>query len=737
MADTGSTPELRQSPAVLNSFRVDSGVHLNRAHAAVYSCAILSLVYHHALSLRRSPTFLISLALALSDLVFAFMWVLSQALRWRPVRGQEFPERLAEAVDRKDWPGLDVFVCTADPHKEPPMGVVNNVLSTMALDYPAGKLSVYVSDDGGAQVTLFALVEAARFAGSWLPFCRERGLVDRCPAIYLRSDGGSSCPEGIKMMYQTMKEKVENVAERGWVRDEDMPDQAFGEWTPGFTRQEHPSIIQVLLDSSKDVDVTGHVLPNLVYVSREKNKAYRHNFKAGALNALVRVSGAMSNAPVILTLDCDMYCNDPRAAQRALCYMLDPALAPRLAYVQFPQRFQGLDENDIYANEHKRLSQVHPTGMNGLRGPMYLGTGCFFARRSLYGRPSSQCSPVYPNDANEHVDDGLTAEGLAFSETALKRARQVTSCTFEHGTKWGSKIGFRYGTIVEDFYTGYHLHCEGWKSIFCHPQRPAFLGEMPVNLDDVLGQVKRWCIGFLEVAFSKYCPLTYGTRKASFPMGMCYSIISFWGMWCFPISAYSILPQMALAHHIPLFPKGFGPWFWLYAYLFLAANAQDLVEFLVAGGTLRRWWNDQRMWMIRGVTTHLFGVVEFSLKQMGLPAVGFNLTSKVMEAEQSMRYKRGVFDFGVESPFFVSLGVVGLVNSSCFLVGLARTLRQGGVEDMFLQLFLSGFITINCWPIYEAMFLRSDSGRMPRRVSAISVLLTGALHIAAYFLLET
>lgn len=48
-------------------------------------------------------------------------------------------------------------------------------------------------------------------------------------------------------------------------------------------------------------------LPLLVYVSREKRPSYPHRFKAGALNALLRVSGVMSNAPYVLVLDYDMY----------------------------------------------------------------------------------------------------------------------------------------------------------------------------------------------------------------------------------------------------------------------------------------------------------------------------------------------------------------------------------------------------------------------------------------------
>ncbi|CAA6665751.1 unnamed protein product [Spirodela intermedia] len=699
MAADSTDRGIRQSPA-LSAARVDPRVHLNRAHAVVYSGAVLALLYHRAVSLLSSTSllsFFLFLTITVAELVLAFMWALSQ-----------FPERLPEVVDPKDWPGLDVFVCTADPHREPPMGLVNTVLSAMGFDYPAEKLSVYVSDDGGSQLTLLALVEAARFARHWLPFCRERRLVDRSPEAYFRNTD-RDYSDGIKAMYERMKEKVEGVVERGRVIDEDLPEadrEVFGRWTSSFTRHDHPSVIQVLLESRKDLDTTGAALPNLVYVSREKNRAFHHNFKAGALNALVRVSGIMSNGHVVLTLDCDMFSNDPQTAQRALCYLLDPAMVTKLAYVQFPQRFRGIDENDIYANE----------------GPMYLGTGCFFSRRALHELPSPLCSST-------DDDDGLADGG---SSSLLCKAEKET---IEPPSKSNLQMGFRYGSIVEDFNTGYELHCEGWESVFCHPQRAAFLGEMPININNVLNQLKRWCVGFLEVAFSKHSPVVYGIRKASLPMGMCYSMISLWGIWCFPIMVYSVLPQMALAHQIPLFPKALDPWFWLYAYLFSAAYGQELVDFLMAGGTIRRWWNDQRMWMLRGATSHLFGVIEFSLKQIGSPAPGFNLTSKVVDDQQSARYKRGVFDFGAESPFSVSLGTVSMVNLSCFVVGLARAIGQRDVERMTSQLLISGFVMANYWPVYEAMFLRRDSGKIPGKIITISALLAGALHGVGFLVL--
>ncbi|RZC81948.1 hypothetical protein C5167_044535 [Papaver somniferum] len=117
------------------------------------------------------------------------------------------------------------------------------------------------------------------------------------------------------MMYETMKMKVESVVDRECVGDEhiktDKQREAFNRWAHGFTCQDHPTVVQVLLESGKDKDITGVEMPNLVYVSRQKSKASHHHFKAGALNVLLRVSAAMTNAPLILTLDCDMYSNDP------------------------------------------------------------------------------------------------------------------------------------------------------------------------------------------------------------------------------------------------------------------------------------------------------------------------------------------------------------------------------------------------------------------------------------------
>ncbi|XP_059662188.1 cellulose synthase-like protein G3 isoform X1 [Cornus florida] len=718
----------------LHTFKLSCRTYTNRLFAAVYTCAIFALLSHHALSLFHFTTlvsFFISLSMFISNILLGFMWSTTQSHRMRPIYRQEFLENLHKVTTEKDFRAMDVFICTADPYKEPPMSVVNTALSVMAYDYPTEKLSVYVSDDGGSELTLFAFMEAAKFGSHWLPFCRENKIVERCPDAYFRSNHSRySETENIKMMYENMKARVESVVESGKVGDEyinsEQEHQAFNKWTNGFTRQHHPTVIQVLLEIYKDKDITGHSMPNLIYVSREKSPASPHRFKAGALNVLLRVSAFMSNAPIILTLDCDMYSNDPQTPIRMLCYFSDPAILPKLGYVQFPQRFHGLNKNDIYASEIKSLFRINPLGMDGLSGPNHLGTGCFFSRRCFFGGPSSFVTPELPELSPDHVIDKPIQ-----SQQISALANHVAGCNYEHQTNWGSKMGFRYGSLVEDYFTGYRLQCEGWKSVFCDPKRAAFLGDVPISLNDVLSQNKRWSVGLLEVAFSKYSPLTFGTRSMGPLMGHCYAHSAFWAIWSIPITIYAFIPQLALLNGVSIFPQVSDPWFFLYVFLFVGAYVQDCLDFVLENGSVKRWWSDQRMWLVRGLSSYLFGLMEYVTKRLGIATQGFNVTSKVVDDEQSKRYDQGTFEFGVSSPMFVPMAMAAIINLIAFLVGLRKVFTSEHLEGLFGQMFIAGFVILNCWPIYEAMVLRSDKGRMPTKTTIISTFLALALYTAA------
>ncbi|KAJ9706242.1 hypothetical protein PVL29_001668 [Vitis rotundifolia] len=685
----------------------------NRVFAVVYLCAILALLYHHFLALLHSTT-VVSLLFLLADAVLAFTWATAQAFRMCPTQRQVFIKHLQNVAKESDYPALDVFICTADPYKEPPISVVNTALSVMAYDYPTEKLSVYVSDDGGSQLTLFAFMEAARFATHWLPYCRKNKIVERCPEAYFESNPSSWFPEAdqIKLMYENMRVRVETAVKSGIISHDYINSkqelEAFSRWTDGFTSQNHPAVIQVLLECGKDEDVMGHTMPNLVYVSRGKSINLTHNFKAGALNALLRVSATMTNAPVILTLDSDMYSNDPETPLRALCYLLDPSMDPKLAYVQFPQIFYGINKNDIYGGEARHVFQIHPAGMDGLKGPIYLGTGGFFRRKVFFGGPS---------ETFELKQDHLGSKSIK-SREILASAHHVADCNFESQSQWGTKMGFRYGSLVEDMYTSYMLQCEGWKSIFCHPKRPAFLGNSPSNFHDFLNQTRRWSIGLLEVVFCKYSPITYGTRTINLLSGLCFAYYSFCPIWSIPITIYAFLPQLALLNYVSIFPKMSDPWFFVYIFCFLGAYGQDYLEFILSGGTIQRWWNNQRVWMIRGLSSFSIGSVEYIL-------------NKAVEEEQSKRYKKGMFEFGVASPLFLPLTTAAIINLVSFLWGIAQIFRQGRIEDLLLQILLVGFATVNCWPIYEAMVLRADEGKIPVKITLISIVLAWALYLAS------
>ncbi|KAF6142101.1 hypothetical protein GIB67_037019 [Kingdonia uniflora] len=123
----------------------------------------------------------------------------------------------------------------------------------------------------------------------------------------------------------------------------------------GFPKDPKNAKIKVFLGQSGGLDTDGNQLPHLVYVSRGKRPGHNHHKKAGTMNALVRVSVMPENAPYLLNLDCYHYINNSKALREGMCFMMDPLLGKKgekVYYAQFPQRFDGIDRNDRYANRN-------------------------------------------------------------------------------------------------------------------------------------------------------------------------------------------------------------------------------------------------------------------------------------------------------------------------------------------------------------------------------------------------
>ncbi|XP_017975687.1 PREDICTED: cellulose synthase-like protein G2 isoform X4 [Theobroma cacao] len=592
---------------------------INRSYALLHSIAATSLIFYRVSSLLHSRPSLPHLLMFASELILSLLWLLNQAYLWRPVSRKTFPERLLQEKG-EELPGIDVFICTADPKKEPPLEVMNTVLSAMALDYPIGKLSVYVSDDGGSSSTLHAMREAWKFGRSWLPFCTRFGIKTRCPKAYfsryeddLGEKGYHEEKEKIKQQYKWLEEHVKKAGSSGGMLGE----------TCSLNSINHPAHIEV----------------------------------------------------------------------------------------KWP-------------------------GMDGLQGPMLSGTGFYMKRKALYGDiVQEDTDPIqlkqYLGPSNELVkslhrsNHHNSVNNMDSPSRLLEETRNLASCTYEKETQWGKQVGFLYNSVVEDYLTGFILHCKGWNSLFCDPPRPAFLGTATTKLNDTLLQGARWNCGVLQVALSRFSPLIYGLSRMSLLQTMCYAHLSLQPLYSLPMWCLATIPQLCLLNAIPLYPKVSDSWFMIYSYIFIMSQLKHLEEVLSTGDPMWTWWNEERIWMMKSVTSYSIGSLNAVLKFFGLREANFVPTNKVADDEQVTFYQKGIFNFQASTIVLAPLVTLVSLNMISFAGGLARIIIKGSNwNEMFGQIFLSFFILMVHFPIVEGMMFRKDKGRIPPSVTLFSLALS-------------
>ncbi|XP_078430008.1 putative cellulose synthase A catalytic subunit 8 [UDP-forming] isoform X2 [Wolffia australiana] len=360
---------------------------------------ILCIFLHYRLTNPVRNAYPLWLLSVICEIWFAISWILDQFPKWFPINRETYLDRLSLRYEREGEPSqlaaVDIFVSTVDPLKEPPLVTANTVLSILAVDYPVDKVCCYVSDDGAAMLTFEALAETSEFARIWVPFCKKYSIEPRAPEWYFTQKidylkdkiqpSFAKDRRAMKREYEEFKiringlvAKAQKIPEEGWIMPDGMP------W-PGNNTRDHPGMIQVFLGHEGSPDSDGNELPRLVYVSREKRPGFQHHKKAGAMNSLVRVSAVLTNGPYLLNLDCDHYINNSKALREAMCFLMDPNLGRSVCYVQFPQRFDGIDKNDRYANRNTVFFDINLRGLDGIQGPVYVGTGCVFNRTALYG----------------------------------------------------------------------------------------------------------------------------------------------------------------------------------------------------------------------------------------------------------------------------------------------------------------------------------------------------------------
>ncbi|XP_021752288.1 cellulose synthase-like protein E1 [Chenopodium quinoa] len=726
---------------------------LNRSYALLHILATAPIFYlraayffgHAGNVVPLLPWLLVSAA----EILFFFSWILKLSYYWRPLTRTVFPENLP--VD-EELPKIDVFVCTADPIREPTFDAMNTVISAMSLDYPAHKLSVYVSDDGGASVTLDAMKHAWVFATWWLPFCKRYNILPISPkAFFQQHFQQPSHNTHFIQDSKLLKEKYEEFEERVLSWKERRGD--VNENNAKRSAQDHSPIIQVINesfvgddDNSATTNPENIEMPFLVYVAREKRPSHHHHFKAGALNVLQRVSSIFSNAPYILVLDCDMYCNDSNSARQAMCFYVDPEINRSIAWVQFPQKFHNINEKDIYDSQLRASWPIIYPGTDGIQGPILSGTNFYINRKALYGFNISAAGNDNINELRHTFgSSNLLIKSLSqidepeyprkLSSDYLQEAQFLATCVYEEETQWGKKVGFRYDTVVEDVMTGYILHSKGWKSVYLNPPSPQFLGSATTNLNEAIIQHSRWTAGLLQLGLSNYFPLFNTSTRMLILQKLIYSWIVLYPLDFLPISCFAIIQPLCLFYGIPLYPKISDPFFIPFAFVFISSHLRPLYEAFSCGGSINLWLNTQRIVLIKGLTSYVYGTLDCVMGKLGIRETSFMPTNKAGDDDTSKWYLNGKYDFRTSNMFLVPIVTAVTLNLSSFVAGVARAIVTQSWDTLFAQAFFSFYIFIISLPVIEGMLLRKDKARIPVSTTLKSTLLSWFVLSLGYLIL--
>ncbi|VFQ62161.1 unnamed protein product [Cuscuta campestris] len=715
---------------------------ISRAVEVIILCLLFLLITYRLISLyshRGGGGFLLFpwfLALVCESW-FTFLWILTVNSKWNQIDTHTYPQRLLQRVKdgTVELPAVDMFVTTADSDLEPPILTVNTVLSLLAVDYPASKLACYVSDDGASPLTFYSLLQAAKFARLWVPFCKKFNVAVRAPFQYFNNGPECSSLEfqhewkEIKGEYSQLCAKIEDASKKPMIFD---LTGEFSEFTK-IEKRNHSTIIKVIWENNESL-THGDEVPNIIYISREKRLKHPHHYKAGAMNVLTRVSGVMTNAPFMVNVDCDCYVNDPKVVMRAMCILLGAEDEKDAGFVQFPQSFYGALEDDPYGNQFKVLMKYMVSGFAGIQGPFYQGTGCFHRRKVIYGSS--------PNKKEGESDKDIMLERYGKSKDAfvwsvvnilssqsnnpcetsppicmnsLEAAYQVAHSGYEFGTSWGYQVGWIYGSTTEDMLTGLTIHRKGWRSALCDHKPFSFLGCAPTGGPAALTQQKRWATGLMEILISNNNPIV-GTSlgRLKFRQCLCYLWFMAWPMRPIFELSYSLLPAYCIftnSHFQPKVNEGVVA-IAIPSSIFIIYNLYTLFEYVNAGESIRAWWNNQRMQKVTSSASWFLGFLSGVFKVVGFSDTVFEVTKKEHYSDGAANTEQpddGTFTFD-DSPLFILGTTILLVNIAALFIGFVDYVRKEKVGWSLGEVICSVWVILMYWAFLKGLFRRGKYG---------------------------
>ncbi|KAJ0763054.1 putative cellulose synthase (UDP-forming) [Helianthus annuus] len=191
-------------------------VHNNktaRAVELVILAFLVSMLIYRVVSFKDQEHSLPWFLALLCELWFTFIWILTVCIKWNQCSTKTYPDRLLKRLNEFEFPTIDIFVTTADPILEPCIITMNTILSLLAVDYPADKLALYLSDDACSPLIYYSLVETTMFAKLWVPFCKKYNIQVRAPFRYFTSKSSRFKDVSLEFQHEwkTMKNEYDDL----------------------------------------------------------------------------------------------------------------------------------------------------------------------------------------------------------------------------------------------------------------------------------------------------------------------------------------------------------------------------------------------------------------------------------------------------------------------------------------------------------------------------------------------
>jgi cellulose synthase (UDP-forming) len=389
---------------------------------------------------------------------------------WRPLERKikSLPD-LNPPLPESEWPSVDILIAC---YNEPTEIVETTARAALSIDYPVGKMRVYILDDGNSP-DMRALAQQLCLEDLQSPSLQAE--VQRLKSV--RLSWQQKLQQVRKLIVETRDANL--LVAAGTEPDcGDLPDRSWQilEQFMTLTHADDRSITEHLLDREQEltakikaIDLELTQLARCRYIARPKPDGRPHYAKAGNINYAI-FSGD-TTGEFILTLDAD-HIPKPQFLKRVLPYFYsyNPYTGKyetnRISLVQTPQDFYNIPPDDPYGHRANLFYGPIQQGKDGLNSAFYTGTNAVLRR------------------------EALVSMGLRYFSAAVSRDRELLNDFALIG-------GMSSTSITEDMNTAMRLHGTGWKTIYHHELLAE--GLAPDDLASTLQQRLRWAQGTIQV----------------------------------------------------------------------------------------------------------------------------------------------------------------------------------------------------------------------------------------------